>query len=136
MTFPADPTVKSIPDWRMALEYVSPSIPTHADAEYEPEPPDGFDGVGTLKRPDAEAKVEPEGGYSGQQSIKRILKGGISYGGNHSSCPVSRVLDMCRINPRKRSDSLTWRRLKRVRQVREARPIMSSGSASKTLFKT
>ena len=36
----------------MALPYVSPSMPTHADAEYEPsDDPDGAEGVGTVKVP-------------------------------------------------------------------------------------
>ena len=44
-------TVKSTPVWRMAVPQVSPSIPTHAEAEWVPEAPEGSRGVGTVKVP-------------------------------------------------------------------------------------
>lgn len=43
--------MKSTPVCRMAEPQVSPSIPTHAEAEYVPEPPEGVLGVGTVKVP-------------------------------------------------------------------------------------
>ena len=49
--------VKSTPVWRMALPQVSPSIPTHAEAEWVPEPPEGSRGVGTVKVPVTDLNV-------------------------------------------------------------------------------
>ena len=40
--------MKSTPVWRMAVSQVSPSMPTQAEAEWEPEPPEGSLGVGTV----------------------------------------------------------------------------------------
>ena len=50
-------TVKSTPVWRMAVPQVSPSIPTHAEAECVPELPEGSLGVGTVKVPVTDLKV-------------------------------------------------------------------------------
>ena len=49
--------VKSTPVWRMALPQVSPSIPTHAEAEWVPDPPEGSRGVGTVKVPVTDLNV-------------------------------------------------------------------------------
>ena len=50
-------TVKSIPVWRIAVPQVSPSMPTHAEAECVPEPPEGSRGVGTVKVPVTDLNV-------------------------------------------------------------------------------
>ena len=39
--------LKSTPVWRIALSHESPSMPTHAEAECVPDPPEGSLGVGT-----------------------------------------------------------------------------------------
>lgn len=49
--------VKSIPVWRIAVWQVSPSIPTQADAEWKPVPPDGSEGVGTTNVPVTDFQV-------------------------------------------------------------------------------
>lgn len=54
---PPSSMVKSRPVWRMAVPHVSPSMPTQAEAAYEPEPPPGADGVGTVKVPVTAVKV-------------------------------------------------------------------------------
>jgi len=56
--------VKSIPDCRMAFWNVSPSMPTQADAEYEPEldEPFGTEGVGALNEPETLVNFWPAGG--------------------------------------------------------------------------
>ena len=41
--------MKSTPVWRIAVSQVSPSMPTHAEAEWVPEEPEGSLGVGTTK---------------------------------------------------------------------------------------
>ena len=50
-------TLKSRPVCRIALPQVSPSIPTHADAECVPEAPDGSLGVGTVNVAVTDLKV-------------------------------------------------------------------------------
>ena len=58
-------TVKSRPVCRIAVLYVFPSMPTHADAAYSPSveaAPEGDDGVGTVIFPETALKVCPEGG--------------------------------------------------------------------------
>ena len=49
--------MKSTPVWRMALPHVSPSIPTHAEAEWVPELPEGSRGVGTVNVPVTDLNV-------------------------------------------------------------------------------
>ena len=50
-------TVKSIPVCRIAVPQVSPSIPTHTEAEWVSKPSEGVRGVGTTKVPFTDLKV-------------------------------------------------------------------------------
>ena len=57
--------VKSMPAWRMALPYVSPSMPTQAAADQEPDPEEADEGgatVGTVNWAETLSKVVPAGG--------------------------------------------------------------------------
>jgi hypothetical protein len=58
-------TVKSTPVCKIAVLYVFPSMPTHAEAEYSPSvasTPLGILGTGTVILPDTALNVWPDGG--------------------------------------------------------------------------
>ena len=66
-------TVKSTPVWRIAVWQVSPSIPTQAEDEWLPEPPEGSRGVGIVNVPVTDLNVFYSGETLHQHGVRSFL---------------------------------------------------------------